>query len=46
MGEVNPVMQFSFAMEIRGSAKLILGNKGGPRGIEGEVHASADKLRF
>jgi len=34
--EVNPTTQFCFAMEIRGLAKLILGNNDGLRGIEGE----------
>ena len=33
-GEVNLMTQFCFVMEIRGSARLILGSKDEPRGIE------------
>ena len=34
VGEVNPMMQFCFVMDLRGSARLILGNKDKPRGRE------------
>ena len=34
MGKANPTTQFCFATGIQGSARLILGNKGEPRGVE------------
>ena len=34
VGEVNPMMQFCFAMEIRGSGRLTLGNKDEASGIK------------
>ena len=34
MGEMNLITESYFAMEIRGSARLMLGNKDEPRGIK------------
>jgi len=36
--EENPITQFCFAMGIRGSVKLILGNKDEPQGVEENEH--------
>jgi len=43
-GDMSGMAQFCFAMEIRGSARRILGSPGKPRGIEGrgEVLTSPD----
>ena len=44
--KMNPITQFCFAMELRGSAGLILGNKDEPLGMEeqGQVLTSGSSL--
>ena len=39
MGEVGPITQFCFAMEILGLARLLLGNRGEPQWMEGQGQA-------